>query len=329
MAMKSQYYSVNGRVRAESNSTGFRSYFRDNLGSVVKTISNTATVVHSYVYKPFGEVMQNSGMGAMQRRFLWCGSWGYGHTNLHDKWNSYYVRSRHYSGVQGLWTTVDPIWPRDKAYRYVRNSVTKAIDPSGLEAASAAIGGFAWAGAAASGTGAAAGGTGAVAVGTGAVAVGGATVAGAVIVSAGAGAAVGLGLDHLTDGGWGKFWCKWFPLDCEGLDYLPADPWPHAPRVPKVVPIPCDPTTDATPEEREEAERELGKPYNPPDIDQEQEKERRDRERDIDCVEIAQTFCAPWLLTSDYLHCYEVAHALCLKYGSSDPGWGWGTEITF
>ena len=132
MAMKAQYYSVDGQVRAESDSGGFRSYVRDNIGSVVKTVSSAGAVAQSYIYKPFGEVWRFTGSGAMQRRFLWCGSWGYGHTDLHYKWNSYYVRARHYSGVQGMWTTVDPMWPEERAYRYCFSNPIKNVDSSGL-----------------------------------------------------------------------------------------------------------------------------------------------------------------------------------------------------
>ena len=66
------------------------------------------------------------------RRFLWCGTWGYRFNERYAQYTSHYVRARHYSSLQGMWSTVDPLYPRERAYGYVENRVTVGIDPSGL-----------------------------------------------------------------------------------------------------------------------------------------------------------------------------------------------------
>lgn len=52
MAMKVQYFSVDGEVIAESGASGYLSYHRDNLGSVCATLDIGGTLVHQYQYKP-------------------------------------------------------------------------------------------------------------------------------------------------------------------------------------------------------------------------------------------------------------------------------------
>jgi hypothetical protein len=42
------------------------------------------------------------------------------------------VRARHYASQQGQWTSVDPLWPEERAYGYAAGSPTGATDPSGL-----------------------------------------------------------------------------------------------------------------------------------------------------------------------------------------------------
>lgn len=42
-----------------------------------------------------------------------------------------YIRRRIYSSLEGLWTTVDPLWPFQAAYSYVSQNPMTFIDPSG------------------------------------------------------------------------------------------------------------------------------------------------------------------------------------------------------
>ncbi len=80
-----------------------------------------------------GEVWTESWTGASSRRFKYKGSHGYVDTGFARQFVSHYVRARHYSSAQGMWTSVDPLWPGELAYGYVGNRVTVGVDPSGRQ----------------------------------------------------------------------------------------------------------------------------------------------------------------------------------------------------
>jgi hypothetical protein len=46
---------------------------------------------------------------------------------------SHYVRARHYSYLTGGWSTVDPLWPSESTYGYVRGRASNFTDPTGLQ----------------------------------------------------------------------------------------------------------------------------------------------------------------------------------------------------
>ncbi|MBL8067372.1 MAG: hypothetical protein JNM28_02900 [Armatimonadetes bacterium] len=125
------YLSIDGEVLMESGTTEEERimYIRDGLGSVVATADSQGNVLNTYMYKPSGAVWQKT-CSAPDPRFLWCGTWGYRAGG--SAWNSHYVRARHYSHNSGAWTTVDPLWPSEPAYRYVGGRAMGAADPSGM-----------------------------------------------------------------------------------------------------------------------------------------------------------------------------------------------------
>lgn len=43
------------------------------------------------------------------------------------------MRARHYSSTLSRWTSIDPLWPRFKQYRYCRSNPIKFSDPTGLQ----------------------------------------------------------------------------------------------------------------------------------------------------------------------------------------------------
>ncbi len=49
-------------------------------------------------------------------------------------WSELYVRARHFALIPASWTTLDPMWPRQSAYGYVRGRATAIVDPKGLAA---------------------------------------------------------------------------------------------------------------------------------------------------------------------------------------------------
>jgi RHS repeat-associated protein len=108
-------------------------YVPDALGSIHSVIDQDANVVKTMRYKPYGEVLSRSGTVA-DRHYQWVGSYGYRATFAPS--SSHYVKARHYSATAGSWTTVDPLWPDEKAYGYAGGRATTMIDPSGQQVGS-------------------------------------------------------------------------------------------------------------------------------------------------------------------------------------------------
>src|SRR5207244_8881308 len=100
------YYTVNGEIIAEKTAGGSRvDYLTDALGSVVGTVNQSAQVVNTYRYKPFGAQLAKTGVGA-DPAFGWVGQQGYRPTA--KKWSDVYVQARHYDTAVGRWSTKDP-----------------------------------------------------------------------------------------------------------------------------------------------------------------------------------------------------------------------------
>ncbi len=115
----------------EHTGSDVRFYSRDALGNTRAIVDGKGTVINTYAYKPYGEVVigqiRNS---SVDPRFLWVGSWGYRST--FQLWQTHYVRARHYSNPLGAWTTRDPLWPSEPGWRYVDGRVMSSADPTGL-----------------------------------------------------------------------------------------------------------------------------------------------------------------------------------------------------
>ena len=129
MAMTRTYLSIDGQITSEmrAGETRSRDYVLDPLGNVMGVYQADWAVAYMS-FDPWGELL--SGWNADSYKFAWCGGWGYRRTGLEVA--SHYVRARHYSFLDGSWTTVDPLWPGERAYGYVGGRVTAAVDPSGL-----------------------------------------------------------------------------------------------------------------------------------------------------------------------------------------------------
>ena len=122
------YISVGGRMISEITDGVILDYVPDALGSIHSVIDQDANIVKTMRYKPYGEVLSRSGTVA-DRHYQWVGSYGYRATFAPS--SSHYVRARHYSATAGSWTTVDPLWPDEKAYGYVGGRATDWTDYSG------------------------------------------------------------------------------------------------------------------------------------------------------------------------------------------------------
>ncbi len=129
MPMKKQYISRNGQIEYEIDEAGeILTYARDALGNVVAGYDKNTNAVFTIDYKPFGEFAATTGT-ITGRRFLWVGTWGYRFTPSVPV--SHYIRARHLMMRMGMWTTVDPLWPSEMAYGYVRSHPIGHIDPFG------------------------------------------------------------------------------------------------------------------------------------------------------------------------------------------------------
>jgi RHS repeat-associated protein len=125
MAMKKRFYSVGGRAIAESTPGGGRvDYLTDALGSVTGATSEGGELSNSR-YSPHGE----QGSRPVEASLGWLGSHGYRPSGRSVA--SHYVEARHYASALGRWTTVDPLWPTERAYAYVGGNPVNKLDPSG------------------------------------------------------------------------------------------------------------------------------------------------------------------------------------------------------
>jgi len=98
----------------------------DPLGSVVKTKDASGNETSRTEYWPYGEVQSSTGSNPTPFGFV--GTLGY----YRDLATRLYVRARYLRPDQGRWQTVDPLWPDESAYGYVRNMPLLWTDGTGL-----------------------------------------------------------------------------------------------------------------------------------------------------------------------------------------------------
>src|SRR5689334_22265100 len=124
------YYTVNGEIIGEKTAGGTRTdYLTDALGSVIGTANQSAQVVNTYRYKPYGAQLAKTGAGA-DPAFRWVGNQGYRQTG--KKWSDVYVRARHYGSTTGRWTSIDPLWPNQPQYDYAAAGPNVRTDMTGM-----------------------------------------------------------------------------------------------------------------------------------------------------------------------------------------------------
>ena len=74
------YYTVNGQIIGEKVGAGARTdYLTDALGNVTATMNQSAQILNTYRYKPYGGLLAKTGVGA-DPSFLWVGNEGYRQT---------------------------------------------------------------------------------------------------------------------------------------------------------------------------------------------------------------------------------------------------------
>ena len=122
------YYTVDGEIIGEATGGVRADYMVDALGSVTGTVDQSAQVLNTYRYKPYGALLAKTGAGADPKR-QWVGSLGYRATGRRQ--SESYVRARHYGTSSGLWTSHDRWWPRLPALGYGLGNPCVFVDPTG------------------------------------------------------------------------------------------------------------------------------------------------------------------------------------------------------
>src|SRR5580700_2929376 len=93
------YHTVDGEIIGETTAGSPRvDYLTDALGSVTATVNQSAQVVNTYRYKPFGAQLAKTGTGS-DPAFGWVGEYGYRPTT--NKFSDFYVVFRHYDATGG------------------------------------------------------------------------------------------------------------------------------------------------------------------------------------------------------------------------------------
>jgi RHS repeat-associated protein len=111
---------------AESRS-GIPSYFeRDGLGSVTSLTNSVGSIIRTFTYDSFGQLVGSSGTTTNFFRYT--------SRDFDTETSLYNYRARYYNPSLGRFISEDPlgIKPDVNAYRYVRNNVVNTTDPSGL-----------------------------------------------------------------------------------------------------------------------------------------------------------------------------------------------------
>jgi RHS repeat-associated protein len=126
-----QYAYGLGLVSQTGASGGSDYYDFDLTGNTTQLTSADGSVLDSYSYLPFGELLSSSGSTA--NPFTYVGQFG-----VMDAGNGlYFMRSRYYDAALGRFTTPDPIGVAGGVdlYTYANNLPTTMIDPVGLKPA--------------------------------------------------------------------------------------------------------------------------------------------------------------------------------------------------
>ncbi len=125
------YYSIHGQIIGEKTAGSSRvDYLTDALGSVTATVDQSANVINTYRYKPYGGLLAKTG-GGSDPAFQWVGSQGYRNTG--KAYSDVYIRQRHYSSGLGRWANKDAKQYDFRnilnKYLYIKDSPTTLMVP--------------------------------------------------------------------------------------------------------------------------------------------------------------------------------------------------------
>ena len=127
VTMSVTYLNFAGQMVGEVRGGVVTDYVPDTLGSVIATVATGGTVTSTSDYMPYGEPVNQTGTNPSPFGFV--GTLGY----FTDSLKMLYVRARYLRVDRTTWMTVDPLWPKEKAYEYVDQSPLLVSDESGLQ----------------------------------------------------------------------------------------------------------------------------------------------------------------------------------------------------
>ena len=99
-------------------------YHADGLGSVTELTDSTGTVVQTYVYDSFGQIVQQ--VGTLANPYTYTGR------EFDTESGLYHHRARYYDPATGRFSSEDPFFVSLNLYTYVGNNPIVFADPSGL-----------------------------------------------------------------------------------------------------------------------------------------------------------------------------------------------------
>ena len=126
MGLSCVYTVVNGMMLKETRNGVETEYVPDTNGNLWMTRDMSGNVTSTTEYWPYGEVQTSTGTNPSPLGF--GGIVGY----ITDTLTQLYVRARSYRADRARWITVDPLWPLEFAYSYVKNAPLFRTDPTGL-----------------------------------------------------------------------------------------------------------------------------------------------------------------------------------------------------
>lgn len=127
--LKASYTHGLGLVSRQTAETGRHYYGFDALGSTSELTDSSGAVIDRYSYLPFGS--QQGTPPSTDNPFTFVGQYGV----MQFSNDFYYMRNRFYSSSAGRFSESDPLGfvaGDANLYRYVQNSPTSFIDPTGL-----------------------------------------------------------------------------------------------------------------------------------------------------------------------------------------------------
>lgn len=122
-----RYYIYGYGLEASLEGNSATSYYHgNNIGNVVATTDENGSILYSYIYDSFGEVLDSN--DSSQNRQTFIGK--FGATREGD--GLYTMGNRMYDSKTGRFLSIDPVWSAN-LYHYANNSPISYFDPIGSE----------------------------------------------------------------------------------------------------------------------------------------------------------------------------------------------------